>query len=163
MKLGYFKPGLLSGKTLHLDLDNVVCGNLDALLALEPDPLIMTHDVVYPGLPNAGTLLFYPERLDYLWKEYVKNPRNVQLAYSQWPKASDQAYMAKRVEEQTGQKPPFFQSLLPNGYILNSKVELEAGRYPYDKTSLVNGCWIPKPHEPHNDYAQKFYDQHWRE
>jgi hypothetical protein len=162
-KLAYFKPGLFSGKTLHLDLDNVVCGNLDALLALEPNPVIMMDDMAYPSMPNSSALLFYPDRMEYLYHEYVDNAVGIQRAFSKWPKASDQAFIADRVErKRLGSPFPFlFQSLLPAGYCLNSRMELELG-CGWEHTSLVYGGWRPKPHEKHSVHAAPFYAEHWR-
>src|SRR4051812_43502179 len=55
-KLSMFKHG--QGKTLYMDLDNVINGPLDELVALEPDPLIMLDDRRVPGLPNGSMILF---------------------------------------------------------------------------------------------------------
>lgn len=158
-KLAVFKPYLLPlNRTLYLDLDNVVCGPLDPMLNLVPSPIVMMHDLVYPDLENGSTLLFHPAELSYLWNEYAQNPTRIQREFSQWPKASDQAFIANRVKKATGKPIPFFQSLLPHGFCLNSRIELELGRRSYADTSLVYGCWVPKPHES----THPFYKEHWR-
>lgn len=156
MKLGLF-AGRFWGKTLYLDLDNVVSGDLGPLLALEPDPLLMLDDRVHPGLPNGAALLCYPERLRFLWDEYLAAPALTRQAFSEWPHASDQAFIAHQIRRTLGHTPPFMQPLLPPGYILNARAELEAG-CDWSSCALVYGSYHPKPHES----IHPFYDLHWR-
>jgi hypothetical protein len=157
-KLRMFDAALgLEGRTLYLDADNVLSGDLSALTAIEPDPLVMMNDRHYEGTANGSTMLCYPERLRYLWDVYAADPIKWLAQFRTWPHASDQAYIAWSVRGR-GHTIPYFQDLLPAGYVLNSRTELEQGA-DWSRTHLVFGCWIPKPHVS----SHPFYTQHWTE
>jgi hypothetical protein len=157
-KLWQFRRDVTCGRCLYLDLDNVVAGPLTRLLALQPDPMIVPDDRQMPGLPNGGAMLYFAERVRHLWDDYAADPAGWQRRFheSRWPHASDQAYIASRLLEREGRYMPFFQDLLGDGYVLNSRVELEDGA-PWDKCELAVGCWIPKPHQS----SHPFYLKHW--
>lgn len=157
-KLWQFRRDVTCGRVLYLDLDNVVAGNLTELLALTPDPMIIPDDRHMPGLANAGAMLYFAERVRYLWDEYAQDPAGWQRRYTEttWPHASDQAYVTGRLLEREGRWMPFFQDLLGEGYVLNSRVELEQGA-DWSKCQLLVGCWTPKPHES----KHPFYARHW--
>lgn len=157
-KLGIFAPGVLppTEKALYLDADNVVCGPLDPMLDLEPEPLLMLDDLYTPGLSNASALLFYPGECRWLWDEYAHFPLELQDLFSVWPNAADQAYIASRYHRRYTVEAKFMQSVLPHGYVLNARTHIEAGA-DYSAASLVMGSWHPKPHES----TAEFYRQHW--
>ena len=156
-KLGIFEFQRFVAPVLYLDLDNVVCGPLDELASLTPEPLLMVDDVAYPRLRNGSTMLFNPRPLAFLWDEYSRYPREIEREFSEWPNAADQAFIAHRTERLFGHPAPLMQDLLPAGYILNARTELEKGA-DYSRASLVFGSWKPKPHE--SEHA--FYKEHWR-
>jgi len=157
-KLAIFHPDLFPDgeKTLYLDLDNVVCGPLDPILDLEPEPLMMLDDIHEPGLPNGSTLLYRPGECRWLWDEYIRFSAEIQDAFSVWPNAADQAYIASRFQRRFAIAPTFMQNRLPAGMILNARTDIERNA-DYSGTSLVFGSWHPKPHES----SQAFYRQHW--
>ena len=157
-KLQMFSERVSHGRCLYLDLDNVIAGPIHELLALRPDPLIMMDDRWVPGLPNASTMLFEAERLRYVWERYAADPIAAQQRFTEqhWPHASDQGFITATVLEREGRYMPYFQDLLPDGYALNARVELEAGR-DWSHTRLVFGCYVPKPH----DSSHAFYVKHW--
>lgn len=158
-KLAIFQPGALTGKVLYLDLDNVIAGDLSALCALEPNPIMMLDDRVYPGMCNGSTILCYPEKLGFLYDWYAANQAAVRKQFSEWPHASDQAYIAHAMHTTYRDEPiPLMQNMLPPGYILNSRCELEQGA-DWSNTHLVYGSWEPKPHNS----THPFYRQHWTE
>lgn len=158
-KLAMFRPGLTQGnKSLYLDLDNVVGGDLTPLVSLTPDPLIMMDDVVYPGMRNGSTILWNESLFTRkLYQEYVGLPRAIEAEFSEWPHASDQAFIADRFKRTFREAAPTFQAMLPPGYILNSRKELELGA-DWSQTALVFGSWNPKPHNSDHPY----YARHWR-
>jgi hypothetical protein len=158
-KLQMFNPAVTEGRCLYLDLDNVIGGPLDALLALRPDPLIMADDRMFPGTPNGSVMLFDADRLRFLWDEFTANPAAIRAEFSEshWPMASDQAFIADRVRK-AGYQIPFFQDLLPPGYLLMSQAELERGA-DWSQTRLVCGQSLPKPHQS----AHPYYAAHWRD
>jgi hypothetical protein len=158
-KVQMFNPAVTEGRCLYLDLDNVIGGPLDALVALEPDPIIMADDRMFPGTPNGSVMLFDAGRLRFLWDEYQANGAAVRREFSEshWPMASDQAFIADRVRK-AGHVIPFFQDLLPPGYLLMSQAELEQGA-DWSRTHLVCGQSLPKPHQS----AHPYYAEHWRD
>jgi hypothetical protein len=162
MKLKMFDPRFaLEGRTLYLDLDNVISGDLSPLLALpltHAQPLIMANDRVHEGMANGSTMFCLPERLRALWTWYEMHPAVTRETFSVWPNASDQAYIADYMKGPYWPKNGLrlFQDLLPHGYLLNSRVELEQGA-DWSQTALVYGSWNPKPHMS----THPFYAQHW--
>jgi hypothetical protein len=157
-KLNAFRRDVACGLTMFLDLDNVIAGPLTELLALTPDPIIMLDDRGVPGLPNSSTMLYHAERLRFVWDRFAAEPERWYREFDErvWPICSDQAYIT-HVVRGAGHTIPFFQDLLPPGYVVQSRYELEAGA-PWQRAQLVFGCWTPKPHESRHD----FYRLHWR-
>jgi hypothetical protein len=157
-KLEMFRREVSNGKCLYLDLDNVIGDSLADLVALEPDPIIMCDDRDVPRLANGSMMLFDAERLRFLWEEYAADPIAIREEFSErrWPKASDQAFIADRVQR-AGFSIPYFQDLLPSGYVLMAR-ELEAGA-DWSAAHIVCGQGIPKPHESRHPY----FAQHWRD
>lgn len=157
-KLNAFRRDVSCGRCLYLDLDNVIAGPIPELLALTPDPMIMMDDRQMPGMPNASTMLFFAERVRYLWDVYAADPAAAETRYDErnWPHASDQAYTTATLLEREGRYMPYFQDVVGDGYCLNSRVELEAGA-PWEQARLVFGCYEPKPHTSRHP----FYARHW--
>jgi hypothetical protein len=151
-KLNMFRVG--HGKCLYLDLDNVVCGPLDELCALEPDPLIMLDDKRVPRLPNGSAILFDAERCRHLWEYYAKTPWGYHSAYvahgDDYSTAYDQAYIARNyvldVNAPNTPTPPLFQDLLPRDYCLNAVSELPHAEDWRDSRLIFGGGAKGKPH-----------------
>lgn len=157
-KVALFTPWMLRGKTLYLDLDNVPCASLDALVALEPDPLIMIDDQVHSGMANGSTMLCYPERLQALWHEYMQYPEEIRKEFSHWPNAADQAFIASRVRRSTAKPVLLADTLLPPGYFANSRLHVEQDK-DLSAAHLIIGSWDPKPHMS----TKEFYRVHWKD
>lgn len=156
-KLQLFSPEFnLRGRTLYSDLDNVISGDLSPLLALDPDPLYVLDDRIHPGRVNAAALYCRPNELRFLWEQYALAPSLVRAKYRVWPHASDQAFLWDECEKRHIALPRL-QDELPEGFILNSRAELEQGA-AWDKTAFVYGSWDPKPHMSQHP----FYAEHWR-
>jgi hypothetical protein len=140
-----YAPG---GKCLWLDLDNVLCGDLSALCALSPDPLIMMDDRHIPGLPNGSTMLFDAERCRGIWDDYALAPRTFEKYHvvngDDYTHAFDQAYIAEWLRG-SGHEVSFFQEMLPLGYALNAYSELPQSD-DWRSAHLIFGCGPAKPH-----------------
>jgi hypothetical protein len=145
-KLNMFRVG--HGKCLYLDLDNVVCGPLDELCALEPDPLIMLDDRRVPRLPNGSAILFDAERCRIMWDAYVADQCGAHETFvasgNDYSRAYDQAFISE-VAQAIGWGVPLFQDLLPRDYALNAYSELPHAENWQD-TRLIFGCGAAKPH-----------------
>jgi hypothetical protein len=146
-KLNMFRVG--QGKCLYLDLDNVVCGPLDELCALEPDPLIMMDDRRVPRLPNGSAILFDAERCRGIWAQYAETPRSYERQHvavgDDYSNAYDQSFIADCYREWGDREPPFFQDLLPRDYCLNAYSELPLAE-DWRDSRLIFGCGAAKPH-----------------
>ena len=153
VKLQLFS-GVLSGLVLYLDLDNVIGGPLDELLALEPDPLIMTDDRHFPGLPNGSTMLFHADRMRHVWETYLDAPEQIQQTYSKWQNAADQGFLSAIFPNV-----PLFQNLLPPGYMRNALTELGPGD-DWGNTRLVFGCSGQPQGKPHTS-RHPYFAEHW--
>jgi hypothetical protein len=128
-KLEMFRDDVSHGKCLYLDLDNVINGDLSALCALTPDPLIMLDDRRVPGLPNGSAILFDAEACRGIWERYAQTPREIEREYvargDDYSHAYDQAFIANWLcYPDYVYRPTFLQDLLPEGYILNARSEL---------------------------------------
>lgn len=141
-----YAPG---GRCLWLDLDNRIIAPLDALCALNPDPLIMLDDRHVPRLPNGSAILFDAERCREIWDAYVFAKRTYERYYvakgDDYSLAYDQAFIADWYRTQFGRPVPFFQDLLPEGYCLNAFSELPKSE-DWRDAHLIFGCGAAKPH-----------------
>ena len=154
-KLEMFRHGV--GKSLYLDLDNVIRGPLDELCALTPDPLIMLDDRRVPGLPNGSMILFDADRCRGIWEHYTKRPRQYERDFrpvgADFGRAYDQAFIAEYLDE-SGHEVSFFQSLLPPSYILNARSELPNVTDLAATRVLFGGGAEGKPHlSPHPAFS----------
>jgi hypothetical protein len=143
-KLEMFRRGV--GKTLYMDLDNVITGPLDALCDLTPDPLIMLDDRRVPRLPNGSTILFDAERCRDIWRRYVlykdHHERRFVARGDDYSMAYDQAFIAANFVG----GPPLFQDLLPKDYCLNAVAELPHAEDWRDSRLIFGGGASGKPH-----------------
>jgi len=148
-KLNMFRASVSEGKCLYCDLDNVINGPLDELVALEPDPLIMLDDRRVPGLPNGSLILFDADECRHIWSSYAQEPRSFEEIYvakgEDYSNAYDQAWIAQCAREDTFVDVPLFQDLLPDGYILNARSELPNAA-DWRTARVIFGCGSTKPH-----------------
>lgn len=155
-KLNMFRRDVSWGKCLYMDLDNVINGPLDELCALEPDPLIMLDDRRVPGLPNGSMILFDADQCRFIWERYAAWPRGFEAHhvvdgngddYDAYQNAYDQAFIADSLfRKYRGLR--FFQDLLPEGYILNSRSELPNAP-DWTTARVIVGGGMGKEGKPH--------------
>ncbi len=161
-KMEMFRPELQLGKTLYVDLDNVVTGSLDRLTEIEIDatsPIVMADDVHYPGLPNGSVMLF-DGRLDFnrvLWDSYTRGPKRIQALYSEWPHAADQSFIAHEYETAFGRPVRLFQEILGPHSLMTMRDHLERGIVPDETTRMLIGATRFKPHL----YDHPYVRAHW--
>jgi hypothetical protein len=154
-KLEAFRPEVSDGKCWYSDLDNVLLGDVSEYLALDAKPLVMLEDRYYPGMANGSNILFDAHHpvVRALWTEYEQSPRAIEREFAKWPHATDQAYIAHRARR-AGLTIPYAQSLLPEGYFLSGRDELEKGA-DWSQCRMIFGAGVPKPHESsHPAYAE---------
>lgn len=148
-KLNMFR--VTSGKTLYCDLDNCINGDLSALCALTPDPLMMLDDRRVPGLPNGSMVLFDAERCRAVWARYIERPRRFERDFvargEDYTRAYDQAFIADTMTA-LGEPPAFLQDFLPPGYILNARSELPNAS-DWRAARVIFGGGMEKEGKPH--------------
>lgn len=158
-KLNMFREGVSSGRTLYLDLDNVITGDLSALCALTPDPLIMLDDRRVPGLPNGSAVLFDADECRHIWSSYAQDPRSFEAIYvargDDYSSAYDQAWIAQCCSADTFRPVPLFQDLLPAGYCLNAVTELPRAE-DWRESRLIFGCGGGKEGKRHTSTHPAF-------
>jgi hypothetical protein len=90
-----FRPGVLSGPTLFLDLDTVICSNLDSLVAqLQGQKFVMWVEA--DKNIHSSALMYWEEDHSYLWTLYQSQPLLYwQALYSRPPLYGDQAIISE--------------------------------------------------------------------
>lgn len=73
-KLELFRPGVVEGPVLYLDLDTLPVGDLSDLLAYD-GPFAMLSDFYRPHRAQSGVMAFTPGMLtEHLWSEFSRDP-----------------------------------------------------------------------------------------
>ena len=96
-KLQLFRPGVLSGPTLFLDLDTVICGNLDEVIArLQHQQFVMWIEA--DRNIHSSALMYWNGDHSHLWDLYQSQPLlHWQSLYSRPPLYGDQAVISEHV------------------------------------------------------------------
>ena len=153
-----FRAVVSAGRCLYMDLDTVLAGDLTALCALTPDPLVMLDDRHVPRLPNGSVMLFDAERCRGLWDDYARAPRTFERFHvpdgDDYSHAFDQSYVAEWLAGM-GHSVPFFQDFLPVGYCLNAFSELPRTD-DWRSARLIFGCGGSKEGKMHTASHQVF-------
>jgi hypothetical protein len=94
-KMQLFRPGVLSGPTLFLDLDTVVCSNLDSMIAqLQGQKFVMWVEA--DKNIHSSALMYWEADHSYLWTLYQSQPLlHWQALYSRPPLYGDQAIISE--------------------------------------------------------------------
>lgn len=141
-KIELFRPGLLTGPTLYLDLDTIITGPLDRLFR---DDFAMVPDFVMPGQKNSGVMAWSGDR-SRIWREMRCNPDATMAHYDAWPggRIGDQAFIEDVMGSEAGTFEPGLvasfkrdcQSGIPAGA---SAISFHGRRKPPD---LLNIEWV---------------------
>jgi len=93
-----FRPGVLTGPTLFLDLDTVVCGNLDEVISrLQYQKFVMWIEA--DKNIHSSALMYWNGDYSHLWDLYQSQPlAHWQALYSSPPLYGDQAIISEHVE-----------------------------------------------------------------
>lgn len=71
-KLALFRPGMFSERVLYLDLDTVLCGNIDFLFDYT-GPLAMLRSFLPPSPYGSAVMSFQPTGLGVLWTDFSRD------------------------------------------------------------------------------------------
>lgn len=97
-KMQMFKPGLLSGPTLYLDLDTVICGNIDSIIErIQNQSFVMW--IESDKNIHSSAFMYWQGDHSNLWDTFVSKPlRYWQSLYSIPPLYGDQAVISEHVQ-----------------------------------------------------------------
>ncbi len=131
-KLYIFKPGVLEGTSVYLDLDLVILGSLDDLFTTDSQFCVL-RDFFLPRDFNSSILYFQPEDMGVIWEEFVRRGCPV-------VKGGDQAFI-----ESIRPKADYFQDRLP-GQVVSYKLQCQVTGVPdYARVLCFHGK--PRPHQ----------------
>ena len=73
-KMCLFKPGIIAGDLLYLDLDTVVRGDLSPLIKAAAGKTTMLSDFYWPEHPASGLMYIAERDKTKVWTEWMKSP-----------------------------------------------------------------------------------------
>jgi len=94
-KMQLFKPGLFNGPVLYIDLDTVICNNIDDIINLVLDErFVMWLDT--DKQIHSSAIMWWNGDHSYLWKLYLSKPLSYwKEIYSAAPLYGDQALISE--------------------------------------------------------------------
>ena len=97
-KLELFRPGLFTDPVLYIDLDTVICSNLDDIVdRIKDQQFVMLLETDKNVVSSA--VMWWQGDHSYLWNQYIKTPEGVlKEQYSKMPKYGDQAFIQDYTE-----------------------------------------------------------------
>jgi hypothetical protein len=101
-KLELFRKDLFDGPVFYIDLDMVICADLNPIIercVAENFVMLSNHEysVNKDNMPASG-VMYWNGDFSYLWEEYSKDPLHWQKTYNKHPKLGDQAFISDRVK-----------------------------------------------------------------
>lgn len=151
-KIFMFKPGIITGPTLYLDLDTVIVGNLDAVATIPHDFAML--NIREKDLPvcNSGAMYFRSPQ-PHVYERFAERPqywiayhiRNAKERY-----AGDQAFISDSFSEI-----PTLNKALPGVF--------RAYKYDNCREAVPPGCSVvcfsgkPRPHEVTNGWVKEIW------
>jgi len=111
----------LKGTVLYMDLDVVLSSNIDKLMIYQPNHWCTIRDftrAMRPKWPkyNSSIVRFKTGQLDFVWKEFIKDPKTIQKQYF-----GDQDYLYVATEKMKAM-------LYPDSWIQSWKWEVRKDR-----------------------------------
>ena len=94
-KMQMFKPGLLKGPTLYLDLDTVICGNIDEVInRIQHQPFVMWIEA--DKNIHSSAFMYWQGDHSYLWYKFISEPlSHWESLYGSPPLYGDQAIISE--------------------------------------------------------------------
>jgi hypothetical protein len=97
-KMQMFKPNLFNGPVLYLDLDTVVCQNIDSMIARLQDQSFVMWNEADKNI-HSSALMFWQGDHSYLWSLYKSQPLCYwESLYSAPPLYGDQAIISENTK-----------------------------------------------------------------
>jgi hypothetical protein len=96
-KLELFRPSLFNTPVLYIDLDMVICNELDSLVkGCYGSKFLMLKDPK-EKTPGSG-MMYWEGDYSYLWELYNSDPKKAQEVYRKKPKIGDQGFISDNVD-----------------------------------------------------------------
>ena len=80
-KIELFRPGVVNGPTLYLDLDTVLVGSIDALADM-PDDFSIMRNLNMPHMPGSAVMWFKQAAPRAVYDTFAENPEHYISQYS---------------------------------------------------------------------------------
>ena len=80
-KIELFRPGVITGKTLYLDLDTVILSNIDHLTNFKHD-FAMMRNLNAPYMPGSAVMWFGKPPSSEVYDRFKKDPHNSVMAFN---------------------------------------------------------------------------------
>lgn len=147
-KIELFRPGVIVGPTLYLDLDTVLVGNIDALASFEEDFAIM-RNLNQPHMPGSAVMWFKKQAPRVVYDRFVAHP---EMAMAEYAKANGGCYIGDQafIWDTLHRKTPYLTDHVP-GLIRSYRRHCMAGVPPgcavvafggAKKPSTVDDQWV---------------------
>lgn len=100
-KMQLFKPGLFDGPVLYIDLDTVICNNIDEILELCKNEKFVMWLEKDKNI-HSSALMYWDGDYSSLWKLYKSKPLHYwKELYSSPPLYGDQAIVSENIDHKT--------------------------------------------------------------
>lgn len=131
-KLELFRPGVIQGETLYLDLDTVIVGSIDALATLPAHRFLMMRNFHRPEMPGSSIMWFgdfAPDHVftpEHVYRSFAMSPED-HIAHHEanrkGPYLGDQAF----IWEAMGRNVEFIDEHIPAGLVCSYRKHCLAG------------------------------------
>ena len=148
-KIELFRPNLFPNKTLYLDLDMVIVGNIDEF-AEHPHKFTMLRDVNNPTKGIGSAIIAWEGDYSFIYNNFMKDPkRYIQEGSINNKNWGDQGFIASQNVVQE-----YWQELFPDKIHSYKKNLLDGKLLP--KTKLVAFHGEPKPQDVDYEWIPPF-------
>jgi hypothetical protein len=152
-KIELFRPTLFEGPTFYIDLDMIVCDDLnDFVESILDEKFLMLKDP--KGNGATSSIMFWNGNFSNLWNIYCKDKENIWEMYRGKPRIGDQFFIQENIDfkffsDITTINPNWFHFIKPHKEIhKESKILIFEGK--------SNKPWSA-------EYTDNFYvNEHWR-
>lgn len=145
-KLELFRPGVITGPTLYLDLDTICVGDMDDLSDLDQD-FAMLHNFHDPSVVGSGVMWFRKPPHE-VYTKFAQKPWEWMEYYQQYRTGNhigDQAFIADTLRKNVS----FIENTRIKSYKKHCREALP------DDTSIVCFHGLPRPEHVKTDWMER--------
>lgn len=149
-KMQLFKPGLFDGPVFYLDLDTVICGNIDEIIKSVTDKSFVMW-LESDKQVHSSAMMWWNGDYSYLWDLYLSKPLNYwKSLYGEMPLYGDQALISENTDHllfNDFNPPEWFHVVRKHDDRLDlSKVKILHFRKYHTKPSTLSNHLLVKQH-----------------